>query len=78
MKWTPHPLYSPELAPSDFYLFDYVKVCLAGNAFDDADELFGAIQRILENIEKVMLQVFFIDWIERLEKYITTNGEYVE
>jgi hypothetical protein len=26
----------------------------------------------------VMLQVFFIDWIERLEKYITTNGEYVE
>jgi hypothetical protein len=30
MKSAPHPPYSPDLAPSDFYLFGYVNRCLAG------------------------------------------------
>jgi hypothetical protein len=55
MKRAPHPPYSPDLAPSDFYLFGYVKGCWAGNAFEDADELYRAIQLILEDIEKVTL-----------------------
>jgi hypothetical protein len=55
MKRAPHPPYPPDLAPSDFYLFGHVKGCVAGNAFEDADELFGAIQRILGDIKKVTL-----------------------
>jgi hypothetical protein len=51
---------------------------LAGNAFENADELFGAVQRILEGIEKVTLQAVFLDWIGKLEKYIAADGEYVE
>jgi histone-lysine N-methyltransferase SETMAR len=30
MKSVPHPPYSPDLVPSDFYLFGYVKRCVAG------------------------------------------------
>jgi histone-lysine N-methyltransferase SETMAR len=39
MKSAPHPPYSRDLAPSDFCLFGYVKRCLAGLSFEDADQL---------------------------------------
>jgi hypothetical protein len=51
---------------------------LASNEFEDAKDLFGSVQRILEGIEQVMLQAVFLDWIERLEKCIATDGEYIE
>jgi hypothetical protein len=51
---------------------------LAGDAFEDVHELFGAVERMLEGIEKVTLQAVFLDWIERLEKCIATDGEYIE
>jgi hypothetical protein len=35
IKRAPHPAYSPDLAPSDFSLFDYVKQLLAGQEFLD-------------------------------------------
>jgi histone-lysine N-methyltransferase SETMAR len=43
MKSESHPSYSPDLAPSDFYLFGYVKRCLAGLLFEDADQLLAAL-----------------------------------
>jgi histone-lysine N-methyltransferase SETMAR len=52
MKSAPHPPCSPELAPSDFYLFEDLKRCLAGLSFDDADRLLAAVESILEGIEK--------------------------
>jgi len=35
----PRPPYSPDLAPSDFYLFRRLKQQLCGNRFFDDDEL---------------------------------------
>jgi hypothetical protein len=55
MKSASHPPYSPDLAPSDFYLFGYVKRCLAGLSFEDADQLLAAVEGVLEGIEKVTL-----------------------
>jgi hypothetical protein len=59
MKSAPHPPYSilhtpysPDLAPSDFYLFRYVERCLAGLSFEDADQLLAAVEGVLEGIEK--------------------------
>jgi histone-lysine N-methyltransferase SETMAR len=52
MKSAPHPLYSPDLAPSDFYLFAYVKRCLAGLLFEDAEQLLAAVEGVLEGFEK--------------------------
>jgi hypothetical protein len=51
-KSAPHPPSSPDLAPSDFYLFGYVKRCLAGLSFEDADRLLAAVEGVLEGIEK--------------------------
>jgi hypothetical protein len=47
VKSEPHPPYSPDFAPPDFYLFWYVKRCLACLSFDDADQLLGAVEGVL-------------------------------
>jgi hypothetical protein len=46
MKRAPDPAYSPDLAPSDFYLFGYVKYLVAGQEFPDGEALLGAINTI--------------------------------
>ena len=38
-----HPPYSPDLAPSDFYLFSKLKECLRGNKFNSDDEVMTAV-----------------------------------
>jgi hypothetical protein len=64
MKSTPYPPYAPDLAPSNFYLFGYVKRCLADLSFEDADQLLAAVEDILEGIEKVTLQAVFLEWMD--------------
>jgi histone-lysine N-methyltransferase SETMAR len=78
IKSAPYPPYSPDLAPSNFYLFGYVKICLACFSFEDADQLLAAVKGVLEGIEKVTLQAAFLEYMDRLRKYITTNGEYAK
>jgi hypothetical protein len=78
MKSVPHPPYSPDLAPSDFYLFGDVKRCLAGLSFEDADQLLAAVEGVLDGIEKVTLQAVFLEWMDRLRECIATNGEHTE
>ena len=38
-----HPPYSPDLAPSDYYLFSKLKKDLRGRKFDDDDEVKRAV-----------------------------------
>jgi hypothetical protein len=52
MKPASHPPYSPDFAPSDFFLFDYIKGCLADFWFENADELLEVFQDVLEGIKK--------------------------
>jgi hypothetical protein len=78
MKSVPYHPYSPDLAPSDFLLFGYVKGCLASLSFEDVNQLLAAVDGVLEGIEKVTLQGVFLEWMGRLKKCIATNGEYTE
>jgi hypothetical protein len=78
MTSAPHSPYSPDLAPPGFYLFGYVKRCLAGLSFDDADQFLAAVEGVIEGIEKVTLQAVFLEWMDRLRKCITPNGEDTE
>jgi hypothetical protein len=63
MKLAPHPHtpYSPDAASSDFDLFRYVKRCLTGLSFEDADQLLVAVKSVPEGIEKVTLQAVFLE-----------------
>jgi hypothetical protein len=71
-------IYSLDLAPSDFYLFRYVKRCLASLSFEDADQFLATVEGALEAIEKVTLQAVFLEWMDRLRKYSAANMEYAE
>jgi hypothetical protein len=77
MQRAPHPVCSPDLAPSDFYLFGDVKQLLSGYQFADQDPLLQAVSDILVGIEKVTLESLFHNWIERLCQCSATGGEYV-
>jgi hypothetical protein len=73
-----HPPYSPDLAPSDFYLFGYIKRNLSGTSFNEGDELLSAIVDISDFIEKATLNRVFLEWIERLRRCLDISGDYVE
>jgi hypothetical protein len=61
-----HPLYSPDLAPSDFFLFGNVKRQLSGCSFDHTDDLLTVVQEILDGFDKATLIRVFDEWVRRL------------
>jgi histone-lysine N-methyltransferase SETMAR len=80
MRRVPYPSYSPDLASSDFYLFDYIRKFLLGCEFADRDSLLQAVRDILGGIEKVTLEGVFCNWMERerLHQSSAMGGEYIE
>jgi histone-lysine N-methyltransferase SETMAR len=54
-----HPPYSPDLAPSDFFLFGHIKHCLQGIAFPSRAELLAAIYEIVGAIPRPTLEDVF-------------------
>jgi len=43
-KREPHPSYSPDLAPSDFFLFGYLKGKFNDHSFETQEQLYEAIR----------------------------------
>ena len=78
VKLLPHPPYSPDLAPCDFYLFPKIKKELGGRSFDNVENLSRAIQAIVENVPKEEYYKSFDSWRNRLKKCIEVEGEYFE
>jgi transposase len=71
----PHPPYLPDLAPSDFFLFGYVKERLKGTVFPSYEELLDAISEVVTGIESETLTAGSEHWIERLEWVSKNNGD---
>ena len=76
LRKAPQPEYSPDVAPSDFFLFGYVKHMLEGKHYASEDELYDDIVEILMNIPSDVLKSSYRDWIKRLEAVIASNGLY--
>jgi hypothetical protein len=73
----PHLPYSPDLAPSDFFLFGDVKRQPSQCSFDNADDLLTAVQESLGGFEKPTFIRVVDEWVRRLQQSIETQGEYV-
>jgi hypothetical protein len=69
------PPYSPDLGPSDFFLFGYVKDCLQGIVFVSREESLAGISDVLDEISPETLPRVFEHCIERLEWVSQNNGE---
>jgi len=69
-----HPAYSPDLAPSDFFLFPKIKEILKGRDFDDIrSNTTAALKAILQN----QFQNCF-EGTRRWHQYVASQGEYSE
>ena len=73
-----HPPYSPDLAPSDYYLFRNLKSHLRGTRFRDDDELKAATEAWFED----QIDDFYFKGIDCLKekwaKCIEVKGDYIE
>jgi histone-lysine N-methyltransferase SETMAR len=76
LRLAPHPPYSLNLTPSDFFLFGYVKERLKGILFPSYEELLDAIGEVVTGIESETLTAVFEHWMERLGCVSENNGEY--
>jgi hypothetical protein len=78
VKRVPHPPYSPDLAPCDFYLFGHIKGGLAGASFEELDQLLHTIDTIFQFIEKASLKRVFQEWMDRLAQCCMAVGDSVK
>jgi hypothetical protein len=78
MTIAPYPPYSPDLAPSDFFVFGHIKQLFRGAEFPDRDSPFDAIAQILTVLEKVTLNDLFLSWMDQLRGCVAAHGDYIE
>ena len=72
----PHPPYSPDLAPSDFFLFGYLKNLMKGEKFLDRSTLETKIWDLMAQIPETTFQKVVNSWKKRLERVIELEGDY--
>ncbi len=70
------PPYTPDLAPSEFWLFSCLKRSLG--TYSDATSLAKAIAKELNSIPLQEYQKTFKKWIERMKLCIEHRGDYFE
>jgi len=73
-----HPAHSPDLAPSDVFLFPKVKEILKWRYFDDIDNIRGNITAALKAIPQNQFQNCFYGWSRRWHRCIASQREYFE
>jgi hypothetical protein len=78
MRRAPQPPFSPDLAPSNIYLFCKLKTMLMGLVFENEQELLDCIGRVLDRITHDELEFTFEEWAARLDVCIQRGGHYVE
>jgi len=73
-----HPLYSPDLAPCDFYLFPNMKKWLGAKHFASNEEVIAETEAYFKEFD----QSYFLNGIKMLKyrwaKRIELKGDYVE
>ena len=60
-----HPPYSPDLAPSDIWFFDYIKLRLDNHP--NAESLASQVLEIVETIPHQKYIKTFNKWLERIK-----------
>ncbi|PNF23498.1 hypothetical protein B7P43_G06514 [Cryptotermes secundus] len=83
MVIVPHPPYSPDLAPSDFFLFPRMKRSLKGKRFRDVDEVKENTLKALNSIQAQEFQHCFEQWQKHWDKFpvvsvLSTGNEIQE
>jgi len=80
MGWEvlPHPSYSPDLAPSDYHLFGFVKDQLRGQRYETTEAIQKAVRQCLRMAGTEFYRRGIFKLPERWEKCVQRSGDYVE
>jgi histone-lysine N-methyltransferase SETMAR len=73
-----HPPYSPDLAPSDYFLFPVLKDYLAGRHYNDRSSLGSSIYQCLNSMSEDDYTAAIRKLPERWQKCISAEGRYFE
>ena len=52
IKTVPHPPYSPDLAPTDFWLFPKLRVC----CYETIEEMKEAVMKVIDTLTQKLLE----------------------
>ena len=74
----PHPPYSPDLAPCDFFLFPKLKLKLKGRRFVTTEGVQAESQRVLDTQREKDFQEAFQKWRRRWDQCLHAEGNYFE
>ena len=74
----PHPPYSPDLAPSDFFLFRHLKKALRGKKISNDDELKEATEAWFGGLSENFFAAGVNELPQRWQKCIDVMGDYIE
>jgi len=74
----PHPPYSPDLAPCDFFLFPKMKFKLKGRRFDTIEDSQAETQKVLDTLTEKNFQDAFQKWRRLWDRCLHAGGNYFD
>ena len=78
MTTVPHPPYSPDLAPCDFYMFPKMKLQLKGQRFMSIEEIQAESQKALNTPTPAHFSECFQKWQNCWNHCVQAQGGYFE
>ncbi|KAA6390732.1 MAG: hypothetical protein EZS28_013742, partial [Streblomastix strix] len=72
-----HPAYSPDLAPSDFWLFGDLKRSMKGQRFQEQEQLENFVKGWLAGQSEAKLKSVFDQWRDRCYAVACGDGSYI-
>ena len=74
IKTVPHPPYSPDLAPCDFWLFSKLRGC----CYETIEEMKEAVMKVIDTLKQEDFHGALQKLLERYNKCIAAGGNYFE
>ena len=74
IKTVPQPLYSPDLAPCDFWLFPKLRGC----RYETIEEIKEAVTKVIDMLTQEDFHEALQKLLERYNKCIAAGGDYFE
>ena len=74
IKTVPHPSYSPDLAPCDFWLFPKLRGC----HYETIEEIREAVTNVIDTLTREDFNGAFQNLLERYNKCIAAGGDNFE
>ena len=74
IKTVPHPPYSPDLSPCDFWLFPNLKGC----PYETIEEMKEAATKVIDTLRQEDFHGAFQKFLERYNKCIAAGCDYLE